>query len=300
MVGKIIAGGENYHPSHFYSVFSLLTTIFAGMAASILQSIFKKRLRRLRQLTAAAERMNRQKEQLHQLRVELKKWRAGLRLLRSADPAFPYPEVYAPFKTLFAAAGQLRFWQLQLQLLNRSALLHPAFVRPYRAYLRRRLRQARADFYKTTEENDLPRWRELKQEFRQSCKASTPLAVSAYFEALGKDISLKARHPSRRRPADLHELRKLVKEYAYNRQLAVKQLRFDPGPPPALPAGSANFEELLGQWHDQDAACAQLAEDLRTQKWKGTALHAGKTVLREWKRAERQLWAEIAATLRKP
>lgn len=268
------------------------------MAASPLQSIFRKRLGRLRQLLAAPERMMREKEQLHRLRVELKKWRAGLRLLRSVDPSFPYPEMYGPFKTLFAVAGRLRFWQLQQLLINRTTHIQPVFARFYRAYTRRRLKEAWKDFTKTASRENMPRWRELKHEFRQSFKACTHEAVQAYFDDLQKDIAEKASHLSRRRTGDLHALRKHLKEYANNRRLTTKHLHFDPGPPAGIPGG-ANFDDLLGEWHDLDAACAQLAGDLRTQGWEGQILRAGKAVLREWKRAEQRMWSEITESLHK-
>lgn len=243
--------------------------------------------------------MNRQKEQLHQLRVELKKWRAGLRMLRSADPAFPYAEMYEPFKTIFAAAGRLRFWQLQQLFLKQTARIPPAFARSCRSFARQRLNDARNDFAKTASPENIPKWRELKREFRQSLKACTPDAVQTYFDGLQKDILEKTSDLSRRRTAGLHDLRKLLKEYANNRQLTVNHLRFDPGPPGGIPGG-ANFDDLLGEWHDLDAACAQLAADLRAQGWEGEVLRAGKAVLREWRRAERQMWTEIAGALRKP
>lgn len=243
--------------------------------------------------------MNRQKEQLHQLRVELKKWRAGLRFLRSADPAFPYAEMYEPFKTIFAAAGRLRFWQLQRLFANRATHTQPDFARFYRKYARRCIKEARIDFNKMASREMMPGWRELKQEFRQSFKACTPKAVQTYFDGMQKDILEKTSDLSRRRTAGLHDLRKLLKEYANNRQLTVKHLRFDPGLPAGIP-GDTNFDERLGQWHDLDAACAQLAADLRAQGWEEEMLCAGKAVLREWRRAERQMWTEIAEALRKP
>lgn len=261
--------------------------------ASPVQQTIKKRLARLRRALARSARFPGQLEPLHQVRVELKKWRAGLRLLRSADPAFPYPEMYAPFKNLFAAAGQLRFWQLQRQMIKDDTLASPVFSTPYRAYTSRRLRKARKDFLKAAE-NDLPSWQELKQEIRQSDATLTAGAAQHYFTTLQREIAAIVRHPTRRRTAELHELRKLLKEYANNRLLAAKYLHFDPGPPAGVPAG---FEALLGQWHDQDAACTQLAEDLRLECWEPEGLQAGKKVLRVWKKRELDLWGAVVGQL---
>jgi len=263
------------------------------MAALEILQIFQKRLRRLRAALVEPEKTARQKARLHQLRVEMKKWRAGLRLLAACDPAFPYPQVYKPFKILFADAGKLRFWQLQQHLLEQTPQLPPTFARQYGAYIRLRQREALKDFRKTAGRADLPKWRELKAEFRQSCSACTPAAVQAYFEALQKDITNKEKNLSRRRAGDLHDLRKCLKEYANNRQATAKHLHFDPGPPAGLPPDHAAFDGLLGQWHDQDVACVQLAEDLRAQGWTGEMLNEGKTMLRAWKRREREMWEAV-------
>lgn len=263
------------------------------MAALEILQIFQKRLRRLRAALVEPEKTARQKYRLHRLRVEMKKWRAGLRLLAACDPAFPYPEVYKPFKILFAGAGQLRFWQLQQHLLEQTPQLPPTFARQYEAYIRLRQREALKYFRKTAGRADLPQWRDLKTEFRQSCNACTPAAVQTYFGALQKDITSKEKNLSRRRPGDLHDLRKCLKEYANNRPAAAKHLHFDPGPPTGLPPDHAAFDQLLGQWHDQEAACAQLAEDLRMQGWTGEMENQGKTVLRAWKRRERGMWEAV-------
>ena len=267
------------------------------MAASPILHLFKKRLCRLRRNLVAPEKLTRQKERLHQLRVEMKKWRAGLRLLRIVDPAFPYPEVYEPFKILFSDAGQLRFWQLQRQILNHSAPVPPGFAQRYRAYIRQRLREALHHFRKTIRRAGLLMWRDVKKEFRQSCDACTPDTVQAYFDSLQKAIAAKAKLHNRRRASELHELRKLLKEYANNRQLAIKYFKLDPGPPTGLPTDHARFDTLLGQWHDQDVACAQLAEDLRTQGWEGELLNEGKKVWRGWRRTEREMWGNVVEGL---
>lgn len=267
------------------------------MAASPILQIFKKQLRRLRRILVAPEKLTRQKERLHQLRVEIKKWRAGLHLLRVVDPAFPYPEVYKPFKILFSDAGQLRFWQLQRQILNHSAPVPPGFAQLYRVYTRQRRGEALHHFRKTIRRAGLPKWRDVKKEFRQSCDACTPDTVQVYFGGLQKSIAAKVKATGRRRAGELHELRKLLKEYANNRQFVVKSLGFDPGLPPGLPPGNEGFDALLGQWHDQDAACTQLAEDLRTQGWKGQTLNDGKRVLQVWSRKERKMWRAVIEVL---
>jgi len=262
------------------------------MAASSLTRSLKKRLRRIRRFAATAAGAGR-KAELHALRIELKRWRAHLRLLRAADPAFPYPEVYAPFKKLFAQAGLLRFWQLQGDYLRRWPGAAPAFTRAYRAYLNRRRGEARASL-RAAAWAHLPHWRDLKREIRQSAARCTPETVLDYFDTLRQSINRLQHHPTRRHPTQLHELRKTLKEYANNRPLAARHLGIEPGAPAATPP---DFDRLLGQWHDADAACAQLAADLREQGWTPEELVGGRKVLKQWRMEKIRLWRDVVRAI---
>lgn len=237
------------------------------------------------------------KNALHDLRVDLKILRAQLRLLRAVDPAFPYSDLYAPYKALFARAGQVRFWQLQAGILADTPGVPEPFARLYRAHAHRRLREALEAFRQTALAGRLFLWPELKKEFRQSAWQCTPLSVGTYFETLRKGMAAITAHLSRRNPQAMHDLRKWLKEYAINRRLANRHFGFDPGPPLVPRAENAGLDELLGQWHDLDAACMQLQEDLQTQQWEPADRNAGETMLQDWREAERMLWEEVLAGL---
>lgn len=237
------------------------------------------------------------KHALHDLRVDLKILRAQLRLLRAVDPEFPYSDLYGPYKVLFARAGQLRFWQLQAGILADTPGVPEPFACRYRAYVHRRLREALEAFRQTALAGGLFQWHDLKKEFRQSAWKCTPTSVRTYFEILRKGMAEITALLSRRNPQAMHDLRKWLKEYATNRRLAMRYFGFDPGPPLAPHAENTGLDELLGQWHDLDAACAQLQEDLQAQQWEPADRKAGETMLQDWREAERMLWKEVIAGL---
>lgn len=256
----------------------------------------RKHIRRIRKGAGDLSRTCRQKD-LHELRVELKRFRALLRLLRSVDPEFPYAKVNQPFKLLFEQAGQLRFWQLQVRLLEKTAGLPALFANRYHTYTHQRLRRERYIFQETAQRDALPRWREMKDFFQTSLKRCNPGTLERYFNSTRESALRIAAHLEKTRPAERHELRKILKEYHLNRQTVSKHFDFDPGPMPGLPADVSLLDIPFGQWHDLQAAGAQLAEDLKTQTWNADVLTGGAYVLRVWKKQERALWQEVRPVL---
>jgi len=267
------------------------------MTAPSLHIVLKNKLHKLRRMVAAPRMLTSDEEGLHRLRVGLKEWRAALRLAQGVDPGFPCAEISDLFRPVFDTAGRMRFWQLQRRFLARTGPLGPVFAAHYRARIRARLRQARRSFAAAVANTDWPRWRELDRDVHQAGEACTPQTLWAYFNSLQGDMTSKMAGLHRRRRSELHELRKDLREYSDNRKLAVKRLGFDPGPPRNLGADIPALQSRLGDWHDQDAACRQLAEDLRYPGWEEQALQQGKKLLRAWRKNERAMWDRLVTDL---
>jgi len=269
------------------------------MTAPLLQHTLKKKLHKLQQMVAAPQKLARHEERLHDLRVGLKEWRAALRLLQGMAPDFPAMEVSERFRPVFHSAGGVRFWQLQRSFLNRSGAQLQPFAGHYRAHIRARLSQARRAFQASAKAS-WPGWRELKPYVHRASAACTSQALRMYFDELQDGMTAKKAVLDRRRASELHELRKLLREYSDNRKLIIKHLHFDPGVPRGLAADITAVVELLGDWHDQDAACRQLAEYLGSPACAGEVLMQGKAVLRAWRKKERVMWDRIMAGLALP
>lgn len=267
------------------------------MAEPALPHQLKKRLHKLRERLAQPENVIRDGEKLHALRVALKEWRAALRLLHGVEASFPLLEIQARFKPVFAAAGELRFWELQRGLVNRMKPLSPVFVKHYRAHVRSHMAQSRKNFLAAARAADLPQWGDLKQAVGCAAKACTPLALKTYFDTVQADMLQRKAALNRRRRSGLHELRKDLREYSDNRKLVIRTLQFDPGPPQRFPEDSAWAHTLLGDWHDLDAACIQLYRDLRQPGWKAAPLREGKAALLRWRKDERAMWSAIITVL---
>jgi len=267
------------------------------MTASSLHIVLKNKLHKLQQMIAASRMLSSDEEGLHRLRVGLKEWRAALRLAQGVDPGFPCAEISGLFLPVFDTAGRVRFWQLQRRFLARTRPRVPVFAAYYRARIRVRLRQARRSFAAAVVNTDWPRWRELDRDVHHAGEACTAQTLSTYFDSVQDYLTSIKTGLHRRRARELHELRKALREYSDNRKLVIKRLGLDPGSPRNLGPDIPALQSRLGDWHDQDAACRQLAEDLRYPGCEEEALQQGKKLLRAWRRNERAMWDRIIAGL---
>jgi CHAD domain-containing protein len=265
------------------------------MSDPLLRSI-QKQVRRIRRQAKSLSKICGEVG-LHALRVDLKLFRAALHLLRSVDPDFPYRKVMKPYKTVFDRAGHVRFWQIQLKILELAPGRNEAFAVTYRTLLHARVLHSRDAFQETIQQAHLPKWRTLKSLFGRSVQKCSPTAIRRYFTGLRQaaariltdldHISLEQRHT----------LRKVFREFSTNRKLALACFDFDPGPMPGMPTHNRALNELIGQWHDLQVAGVQLQEDLDTQSWPATIRQAGLAVLYDWRAREAQLWKDVVAML---
>jgi CHAD domain-containing protein len=267
------------------------------MKAETLQRELKKKLRRLEMVLEEPGSVTRHHEDLHRFRVSLKEWRAALHLLHAVDAGFPYQDIQVRFRPVFAAAGELRFWQLQRGFLRASLPLAPGFEKAYDAHIRKRLHAARKVLLDEAAAAEWPSWRVLKPAVRHACECVTRHSLRAYFSGLAQQMLARKAVLSRRRRRELHELRQWLREYADNRKLAVRRMQFDPGAPAALAPDCVALQALVGNWHDRDVAARQLAADLRTGDFGADAESAGRAVLRAWKKTERAMWDQVIADL---
>jgi CHAD domain-containing protein len=268
------------------------------MPTSLFLQDTHKQLWILQRHVSAPKRLSKSRHRLHQLRVSLKHWRALLRLLRAVDPTFPYPEVNAPFKPVFAKAGALRCWQIHAGVLEKTPGASEDFWDFYQEYIRRNMRKARKAFRKTLRKTELPNWDDLETEFRLSGKKCTKAALHAYFGTLREVIQHLVQVLEKRTSSNaLHELRKNLKEYAINRRYAMQYWKLDPGAPPEIPKDHVNLDDLLGRWHDLAVSAAQLGNDLRNQDWPAAIVADGNQLLKVWKKEARRLLQAVVLLL---
>ncbi len=198
-------------------------------------------------------------EATHDLRVELKRMRAILRLIHFMHPEWPYRRHYAPFRQLFQSAGALREWQLQVGMLDAVPEINPDFYDAYRSKTLKKLVNAHRHLADTLKE-DLPAGKSILHAARTCFGAVDRSEYQAYFQSKSAEMHTLLDCGPLAFPERIHPFRKALKDYNNNRRNVINALSFDPGPVGGLPDPSGDLERRLGDWNDFQTALWHLAE----------------------------------------
>lgn len=180
-------------------------------------------------------------EDLHQLRLEIKKTRATVSLLSAVNKTIRAKERLAPIRALFKQAGRIRELQLHESYLEKHNILPE--LPAYRKFIQlatdtelKRLVALKKDktllkFAKTSSEN-----------------GTKPLEINE--DKLQDHLMIEQEHilhllrKSKLKISETHDLRKRIKSYHYLSSLLP--------PKKKLIKGLNEFQELLGTWHDYE------------------------------------------------
>jgi CHAD domain-containing protein len=227
-------------------------------------------------------------EVIHALRVETKRMRAILRLLRFFQPHWPYGRHYDAFRTLFHAAGALRELQLQLGMLEAAPDKDLAFYEIYRVHLMGQMVEARRHLQDILKKK-LPAGDDLVEAADMQFKYCRKSDFALYFNAKAEEIHRYKTGNPYLDPANIHPLRKAIKDYNNNRRNTKTALKFDPGPVPDFSHADSDMEKMLGDWNDFDTALIHLAQ-AEKQKWARPHHDAILELRRYWTDCADALW----------
>lgn len=227
-------------------------------------------------------------EVIHALRVETKRMRAILRLLRFYQPHWAYGRHYEAFRTLFHAAGALRELQLQLGMLEAAPDVDLAFQQEYRTHLLRQMVEARRHLQDVLQKK-LPTGHELVDSADMQFKYCKKSDFALYFNAKAAEIIRYKTGDPFLHPENIHPLRKAIKDYNNNRRNLKDALKFDPGPVPDFSEANSNMEKMLGDWNDYDTALIHLAH-AENQKWARAHKPALMNLRGYWTDCSNALW----------
>jgi CHAD domain-containing protein len=186
----------------------------------------------------------------HALRVEIKKLNALFKLLKFCVDDFDRKQMIRPFKEVFQHAGMVRELQVEEAMLRE--FFRERTLGEYRRHLWTRRRKEVRDFHAllTTAllgEIDasceaIPRYLErIEPSELRRCAERTRIQIEALLRQSLMD------------EAQLHTLRKRLKELGYNRRFLHAGSSAGPnGPKDLLP-------ELLGRWRDSQVSASHLA-----------------------------------------
>lgn len=193
-------------------------------------------------------------EELHHLRLEIKKTRATVSLLSAVNKGSKIKERLGPYRALFKQAGKIRELQLHESYLKKHKILPevPAYKKLIQAETNSELRRLMA----------------LKKDKSLLRLAKTTLVngkeqLVLNEEKLRDHLMIEQEHilhllkKDKLKISETHDLRKRIKSYHFLSTLLPPRKK--------LLKGLDRFQELLGKWHDYEVFGEELkkAEKLK-------------------------------------
>lgn len=188
-------------------------------------------------------------EDLHKLRVEIKKFRSFLRYIEMDDKLdFDKKDHYILLSTIFKPGGALRETQMNLAILKR----HRAYDLPgYHAYLNRRMEKQSRKLKASLDQFDAARMQELNEELLRQLVLIDEAAIRLNARSFINNELATMRKLRRKisNPKDLHQVRTHTKAMGYVARMIYEMYPTKKLGNLLLTAKSA--EKLIGNWHDR-------------------------------------------------
>ncbi len=189
-------------------------------------------------------------EELHHLRVEIKKLKALVSFSEKCSKDKKIAAHFKKTKKLFKAAGLVRSAQVNLEIINKYKMAGPAFKKEHSRLLKNHSQQ----FLKKADQLE-KRWKEVHKKIVKDLQdIEGKCMVKVYLEYL-QELSLLFSDQDLEK--NLHEGRKIIKNllYMYNLlpSVTLKKLHLNI---PYL----KKLEDQIGKWHDNILAYELLLE----------------------------------------
>jgi len=204
-----------------------------------LAKYFRKHVNAVKELT---EKANEQftAEDFHQLRVEIKKIRAFVVMLKSSAMKFNPNIVIKPIKKIFDQAGKVRQIQLEEEALKKYDPDRTLQLFPHTLHLKE---QEEKNNFAAIQHRFKKKIRRVVNHIVPVIKESNIHDIKKYIKDTKKELGdLLSKETLETK--QVHELRKGLKKLYYNLKslkLAYKSIVFKNG---------RTLQELMGQWHD--------------------------------------------------
>jgi CHAD domain-containing protein len=199
---------------------------------------------------------------IHELRVEIKKIRAFLDLIKGITPYFDLKKTYQPIKSLFKAAAPIRDAQV-LQTMTREYISEVGLdvnLSEYFNILKQKEMSGRKEFLKFSKKFDMSVFRKTLYAVEKALAVLTKsdedkirTYSKGYLQSLFNILD-DLKNKSVLEEKDFHYIRILCKKTRYT--LEILSDLFSPESFELMNNSLKLVHQPLGQWHDTDAAIA--------------------------------------------
>lgn len=231
---------------------------------------------------------NYDKEDYHNLRVEIKKLKALMDFIKFNCADFERKKLFKSFKKLFRQAGRMREFQVEKGMLKDYKQLTP--LKRYYSQLNSRIQKEQKAFPKVIDKKVCREIRKSLKEMQSFVQKTGSEDMKIYIENENEKIhSLITQQPLD--AEQMHSLRKLLKADFYNR----KSIDI-PGNEICLKKED-NFLDVLGKWHDYTTTIGHLERAILKVDMDETELSPVLKIKEEISFDERNLFKKINAAL---
>lgn len=190
-----------------------------------------KSIKRLRSLLKSFP-SGKENEELHRMRLEIKKIKALLGLIHFNKKEFRDHKHFIPFRTIFREAGTIRETGVRKELLEQYTQIHAPFFRS-------------PDLAHGKFKKEMPAYIKAVQKQKKiilgEIRDIKSRTYSLYLHKKNKELTVLLTDGITQK--DLHGLRKLIKEIIYLTSTKKKRSKIDPF--------LIESAELIGNWHDK-------------------------------------------------
>lgn len=194
---------------------------------------------------------------IHQMRVVIKKWRAFLEAAKFTKQSKNHKKFSKPYRKLFSVSGNIRDAQVHALFLQEHHLADQ--LQPYLQHLKEEEESSKRQLkavYKSLQKKKLlgKRIKQLNTLLSQMTDTGVAAYTAACIEKAKQYIA-----GSYTDEEQLHQLRKLLKQWQYN-AILLQNCGFDQTGGKNLVDFLVPFNELLGKWQDTTVALDYLNE----------------------------------------
>ncbi len=192
----------------------------------------------------------------HTIRLEIKKLNSFFELVEYCSKDFNRNKASKPFRKIFHQAGKIR--EIQIEELLLKKYINNTFLVGYLKNLRIEKNKERAIFSKLLSESVTEQIKKSSIHTLQVLSAIDKKKVSHYLKEKRKKI-LSHTGTSDIQPEQVHQLRKLLKCYYYNKKLIEKGIQN------TISDKQSQLSDLLGKWHDLQITYLHLNKAIKAE-----------------------------------
>jgi CHAD domain-containing protein len=189
---------------------------------------------------------------IHQVRLQIKKLKAALQLIKTADKSFKTKKIYRIIRPIHQDLGAIRDLQIQQTLFNESnsnKAFPVSFQRKHKQFLTEKLLECQTIAREHIDDAAIKAFEKTTRNIEETVKEVTLSDYKAYFKTRVRKLKkkLNALNFSEKK---MHDLRKFIKEIkfnsAFNPKIARKRLAKKKIDKTLLEA----LQNALGSWQD--------------------------------------------------